>query len=64
MRSPTRLMTREPSLAVSGTRASTRPIRRSLAGGTKLLRGGSGPKSFRVHRQASSPKAVGSIRGR
>jgi hypothetical protein len=38
MSSPTGLMTREPSLAISVTRTSTRPTRRSLSGGTELLR--------------------------
>jgi hypothetical protein len=32
--------TPEPSLAISVTRRSARPTRRSLSGGTKLLRGG------------------------
>ena len=40
MSSLTGLMTREPSLAISVTRTSTRPTRRSLSGGTELLRGG------------------------
>ena len=40
MSSPTGLMTRETSLAISVTCTGMRPSRRSLAGGTELLVGG------------------------